>query len=125
MNKITILPDVSTLSGLKELRYNEIDAKTSMLIQQGFVYDSKTFSLSLPAQTNWHAIKNQPTEFTFPVTVSTIDNSGYDLAQSNVSAFWQAGKDTLKAHIDSGRILKKQIFDAVDIAAVNAIVDNR
>jgi hypothetical protein len=118
-------PNLNDLASLKEYRYNQIDAKTSELIQQGFTYDSKQFSLSLPAQTNWHAIKNQKSEFTFPVTVSTLDNSGYDLSQANVDVFWQQGKDTLKGYIDTGRVLKKQIFDAPDIASVNAIIDNR
>jgi hypothetical protein len=118
-------PDLSNLSKLKEHRYNQIDGKTSLLIQQGFTYDNMSFSLSLPAQTNWHAIKNQPSEFTFPVTISTADNNTYDLAQSSVSAFWQEGKQTLKGHIDSGRALKKQIFDATTIEQVNSVIDNR
>jgi hypothetical protein len=32
---------------------------------------------------------------------------------------------TKKAHQDSGTVLKNQVRDAVDIAAVNAIIDNR
>ena len=40
-------PNLNDLASLKEYRYNQIDAKTSELIQQGFTYDSKQFSLSL------------------------------------------------------------------------------
>jgi hypothetical protein len=127
MSEFIEILDTSSMSlaDLKAYRYKEVDYKTGALISVGFTYDSKQFSLSLPAQANWHAIKDNTSEFTFPLTVSTMDNSGYDLAEANVIAFWQAGRDALKGHIDTGRALKKQIFDAADIAAVNAIVDNR
>lgn len=114
-----------TLEEYKDSMYSAIDLKTNVLIGQGFVYDSTTFSLSIYAQTNWHTIKNQTSEFTFPLDISTIDNNEYSLAEANVAAFWDAGKTILKGHLDSGRDLKKSVFDAVDKSAVDAIIDNR
>lgn len=114
-----------TLAELKQLRYNEIDGKTAALIAPGFTYDGKQFSLSVTAQMNWNGLKTNEADFSWPVAISTIDNYEYSLAQANLSAFWTAGRDVVKAALDGGRDLKKQIYDAIDEAAVNAIVDNR
>jgi hypothetical protein len=118
-------PKELTLADYKQLRFNEIDGKTLALLAPGFTYDSKTFSLSSNAQLNWSEIHSNKTEFTFPLDVSTIDNDTYALAEANVDAFWTAGKDKVQEHIDSGRVLKKSVKDAVDEAAVDAVVDNR
>lgn len=114
-----------SLADYKQLRYNEIDGKTVALIAAGFVFDSATFSLSSPAQSNWHALKNQTAEFTFPKDITTINNDTYSLAEADVIPLWQAGKGVLDGHITSGRSLKKSVFDAVDKAAVDAVVDAR
>lgn len=114
-----------TLADYKQLRYNEIDYKTGLLIGAGFTFDSKQFSLSVPAQMNWNALKTNETDFTFPVTITTIDNDEYSLAQVDLNAFWTAGRDKVQSTIDAGRSLKKQIFDAVDEASVDLVIDNR
>jgi len=114
-----------TLDEYKAYRYNEIDTRTAILISAGFPYESNTFSLSVYAQINWTEIHTNQSAFTFPLDISTLDNNEYSLAEANVVAFWTAGKDTLKRHLDTGRILKKQIFDAADRAASEAIVDER
>lgn len=113
---------------LKTQRYLEIDTRTQELIAAGFVHDSKTFSLSLNAQHNWHSLLTVADKqwLTFPVTVSTFDNDEYSLA--NVAAldnFAQAGFNAVFGHLTSGRDLKKQIFDATTKAAVDAVVDTR
>ena len=114
-----------TLADYKQLRYNEIDGKTLALIAAGFVYDSQTFSLSLSAQTNWNTLKDSKPDFTWPVEISTIDSNSYDLATGDLQAFWTAGRDEIKGHLDSGRALKKSVFDAANEAAVDAVVDAR
>ncbi len=113
------------LADYKQLRYNEIDGKTVSLIAAGFSFDSQAFSLSSSAQMNWSTLKDQEAEFTWPVEVSTKDNNAYSLTQANLTAFWTAGRDATKGHLDTGRALKKSVFDAADEAAVNAVVDNR
>lgn len=117
--------DATDLPALKQMRYGEIDLGTGTLIAAGFTYDSQTFSLSVAAQTNWNTLKDSESEFTWPVEVSTLDNNAYDLTAANLSAFWTAGKDAIKGHLDSGRALKKSVFDAADTAAVDAVVDSR
>lgn len=113
------------LSDYKDIRYNEIDWKTEQLILAGFVFDSNTFSLSSNAQFNWNNLKVNEADFTWPVVVSTIDSNEYTLTQANLPAFWTAGKDVVKGFLDSGRDLKKQIYDAIDRAQVDAVIDNR
>lgn len=125
VNDGTTVHQQTTLEGYKELRYNEINAKTAQLISTGFVFDSQTFSTSYNAQLNWSEIHSNQSDFTFPLDISTKDNNKYSLAAVNVDTFWQAGKDFVKAHLDSGRDLKKSIFDAIDKTAVDAIIDNR
>jgi len=114
-----------SLADCKAARYVEIDAKTGGLISAGFVYDSKTFSLSPNAQANWNSLMDNQSEFNWPVDITTIDNDTYSLEVANISAFWNAAKNVLKGHLDSGRVLKKQIFDATDKAGVDAVVDSR
>ncbi len=114
-----------TLANYKALRYCEIDLKTTELIGAGFTYDSKTFSLSDHAQSNCNRLLDQEARYTFPVDVTTNDNDTYSLAEANNVAFWTAMRDQLKTHLDSGRALKKSVFDAADEAAVDAVVDSR
>ena len=113
------------LADYKQLRYNEIDGKSMVLISAGFTYDSKTFSLSINAQTNWNTLKDEEAEFTWPVDITTIDNDTYSLTQANLDAFWTAARDAVKGHLDSGRAYKKTIYDATDEAGVDAVVDTR
>jgi hypothetical protein len=118
-------PKSLSLADYKQLRYNEIDAKTNELISPGFVYDSKTFSLSSNAQSNWNVLKDEEAEFTWPVDISTIDSDTYSLSQANLGAFWGAGMTFMKGHLDTGRALKKSVYDAANEAAVDAVVDTR
>ncbi len=113
------------LDDYKQLRYNEIDYKTGLLIAPGFTYDTKIFSLSGNAQLNWSEIHTNEDKFIFPLAISTVDNDEYSLLLVNVHSFWEAGKDAVKGHLDTGRVLKKSVFDAVDKAAVDAVVDTR
>jgi len=114
-----------SLANYKELRYKEIDNKTGNLISAGFSYDSKTFSLSGNAQTNWNVLKDDESEFTWPVDVTMLNNDTYSLTSANLSAFWTAAKDAVKGHLDSGRSLKKSVFDAADEATIDAVTDTR
>ena len=115
----------TTLEEFKAAQFNAIDYKTSVLIGAGFTFDSKQFSLSPPAQINWQAIKGNKPDFTFPLELTTLDNDTYSLTDANVQNFWNAGKTTLKGHLDAGRALKKTVFDATTIEEVQAIVDAR
>lgn len=117
--------DLTDLGDVKEMRYREIDMKTAGLISVGFAYDGANFSLSANAQKNWDSLKTSKNDYSFPLDISTIDNDVYSLTNSNVQSFWVAARDAVKTQLDSGRILKKAIFDATDIPAVDAVIDNR
>jgi hypothetical protein len=118
--------EAETLADLKARRIIEIDNVTQELIKGGFTYDSHQFSLSEKAQINWVGIKAAIDILTFPVSVTTLADTEYSLADSAAAVtFCGTALGTKQAYLDSGRALKIQINDAVDHAAVDAIVDNR
>ena len=126
IDAIYIAHEDYTLDEYKALKNATIDDKTGELIGSGFVHASETFSLSLNAQINWHALKAMKTEFAYPLEVSTKDNKKHSLTDTAaVDSLWSEGKDILKGHLDSGRDLKDQINQAVDKAAVDAVNDTR
>jgi len=114
-----------TLADYKQLRYNEIDGKTLALIDGGFTHDGQVFSLSVFAQMNWHTLKNQTGEFTFPKNVSRKNNTKHSLSQANVDTLWDDGKVFIENILDVGRNLKQDVFDADDETEVDAVVDGR
>jgi hypothetical protein len=118
-----------TLANYKQLRYNEIDKRTGELILQGYVYSSKTFSLSETAQTNILALDNTRDDpaLTYPITYNTIDDlDTYSVVDStDLHNMYLTALATKKSHLDSGTVLKQQVRDAVDKAAVDLVIDNR
>jgi hypothetical protein len=125
LDALILSHDVQVLGFIKNKRYAEIDNKTNTLLGEGVLVDGVVFSLSLAAQTNWNILKNQESEFVWPVAISTMDNDQYILQQANLSSFWSTGKDRVKLLLDEGRSLKKLIHDATTIDAVNLVVDTR
>lgn len=124
--------DNDYLDVLKEERLTEIDKRTGELISLGFQYTNangtETFSLSELAQINWIGLNHADVKdtITYPLGVSTKDDGEFELIDApDVTTFFMTGVGTKKAHIDSGRALKVSIKNAVDEAAVNAIIDNR
>ncbi len=116
----------------KARRYAQIDAKTDELIKVGFTHDSKQFSLSLAAQSNWNGLITafkadlitDPADFPFHVT--TLDNDDYAIPDG--TALLTIGGlvlGTVSAHLTSGRILKKAILDATTMAEIASVVDDR
>lgn len=124
-----IEPDLTNLQELKAWRYEMIDARTSELIKQGFSYQGKQFSLSQNAQINILGLDNAKDDpaLSYPIKYNTIDDlDSYDVVDaSDVHNMYLSALATKKGYTDSGTVLKQQIRDAVDIDAVNAIVDNR
>ena len=117
--------DSEYINCYKKEKNHSIDQKTGYLFSLGFVYDTNTFSLSLSAQSNWNTLKGSEADFTWPVSVSTIDDGEYILPQTSLQAFWEAARDEGKVHLDGGRSLKQQVNAATTIAEIDAIVDNR
>jgi len=121
--------DLTDLQQYKDFMFEQIDIKTGALIAAGFAFDAQTFSLSLAAQSNWSNIKTNKAVFSgaalFPLQISTIDNNIYMLAEVDVDNFYMAGLTAVKTAYTGGSDIKKQVFDAVDIAALDLIEDNR
>lgn len=121
--------DLNDLDDLKAYRFKQIDRKTGELVSAGFSYGGKTFSLSANAQINILALdetRNDPA-LTYPIEYNTInDLDSYSVVDADdLHNMYLTALATKKGIIDSGTTIKQQIRDAVDIAAVNAIVDNR
>lgn len=106
----------------------EIDSNTVLRIGQGFVYDGKVFSLSVPAQSNWMRLKTWQlaTSLTFPVVVSTIDSESYSIDDATTfDAFYRAMNDTVEEHIQSGRVQRELVKAMKTLAEVEVYVDPR
>lgn len=127
MEKAISQPDLTDLAVLKSVRYDEIDAKTGLLISQGFTHNGVVFSLSANAQANLLGVYSARELLTYPFQWNAIDDSStYEIADAvEMATFFMTALATKKARQDSGTALKIQIRDAVSIEAVNLIVDNR
>lgn len=117
----------SALSGYKKLKFDEIDERTSELIDLGFVYNTKTFSLSNNAQLNLLGIDIKRNDGILPITFNTIDDLSEETLTTaeQVDAFFMTALGSKKAHLDSGTALKLQVRNAADKDAIDAIVDAR
>jgi len=122
-------PELLDLAQLKAYRYSEIDNKTGELVGNGFTYAAKVFSLSQNAQINILGLDNSRLDpaIVYPIEYNTIDDlDSYNVVDADdLHAMYLTALGTKKAVIDSGTVIKDQIRTAIDIAAVNAIVDNR
>lgn len=123
--------DLTNLTALKQQRYQDIDNKTQTLISQGFIFDRETFSLSSNAQNTWMGlqialVRGSLTSADFPLPISTKADYEYVLAdEATAISFFGAAVVAYKSHLDSGRALKKAIFEAGTKIAVDAVIDSR
>lgn len=108
-------------------KYAEIDLKTRDLINQGIPFAGETFSFSLEAQANWMGIFQAANAgfITFPRDVSSSTGSYTFATLADYTNFYLTGMSIMESHVGSGRDIKDQITAAVDLAAINAIVDDR
>jgi len=118
-----------SLEAHKEQKFKIIDARTYELIENGFQYANKIFSLSQHAQAKMmgiHQVRDDPM-LTYPVRWNTKDdNDYYDITDLNdLHLFYMTAVGTYKGHVDSGTALKDQVRNATSKAEVDAIVDPR
>lgn len=120
---------VLTLLEYKRVRQATINARTTELIAEGFVYDSHTFCLCEQMQNCLETAKMQLDDelLQFPFLCCTSDDDvEYSVPNSTVfNELFQEMITTINSWVDSGRALNKQVRDAADKAAVDAIEDNR
>lgn len=117
------------LPGAKEAKLKAIDTRTVELINQGFTYAGKVFSLSERAQNTWtglYTVRNEPV-LTYPVKINLLDDSGtHDLVNAaDVQGFYLTAVGTYRARLDSGTGLKDQVRAATTLAGIEAVQDNR
>lgn len=124
------------LSQYKGAKRSEIDAKTTEIIGAGFSVsgvEGKVFSLSKEAQAYWNGLGNlvsngllvEPDDF--PLRVNTLDDEdAHDIADiAEATVFFASAAAAVKNALAGGTALKDQVRAAVDIAGVDAVVDNR
>lgn len=119
-----------TLADYKSAQMALCDLECVRRYGMGFTYESKQFSLSLPAQINHNGGTHQRSRWTadgrFPLRVSTIDN-GDSLSLQNeaeVSAFTNEAADhSLATHQDC-QAVKHAVRDAVDVGAVDTTTES-
>lgn len=127
IQKLDGSPETLTLDEYKSMKINEIDDRTGELIAQGFVYATKTFSLSKNAQTNLLGLKLNKDVLTYPKRWNNIDDTDfYDITDAtDAENFHLSAMNTWTGHVDSGTTLKDSVRAATDKAGVDAVVDNR
>lgn len=105
-----------------------IDMNTRDLVDRGFIFAGRTFSLSLPAQSNWIALHTEVLDGKYPEageTFSTKDDYLYTLMPSDVSAFFDAAMSTARGWITAGSIEKQKVRGMNTQAELESYVDPR
>ncbi len=114
----------SQLTFAKEAKLHNIKIVTTKLINSGFEHLSMTFPLVIDSRSNYIGI------LVFGAIPADIQNMGQTdvlkiLDEAAYTNFTLAGLSRYKYIKDSESLLIEEIRDAVDIAAVTAIVDGR
>lgn len=119
--------DSLSLPEYKREKNLDIDLRSALLIEDGFTYQGKTFSLSTNAQINISALNQTRNDLTYPVTYNTIDDTDtYDVVDAaDMNAMYMTALATKKAVLDGGTSLKTQVRQATTKEEVDAVIDNR
>ena len=117
------------LDCIRSKRFKEFDIRTDELLAVGFTFGSKQFSMSASAQAKimgTHQIKDNPA-LVYPLSWNTIDDAdSYDIVDStDLTSFYLTALGTIRAHVDSGSVLKTSVRNATTVAAIMAVVDGR
>ncbi len=126
--KATVDDDPTTLAALKVVRLAEIDGVTQDIVDEGFLHDSKIFGLATVDITDfmqWREKVRQGTD-TYAKLWVLKDGTSYSIASRAVFLqIHQTHIEALEAAYTGGLTLRSDIADAVDDAAVDAVVDGR
>jgi len=116
----------------KEVKFAEIDLRTTELVQRGFEFppgSGMVFSLSIPSQIKLlgiETLRNDPA-MTYPIKFNTIDDVS---SVSLLNATWVHNMTlvafgTYRQYVDSGSALKDAVRACTTVDEVTAIVDPR
>ena len=121
--------DAACLPDCRAAKCAAIDARTDELISVGFVFATKTFSLSANAQAKMMGITQirDDENLTYPIKWNTIDDTDtHSITDSAMMlSFYLTGVGTYRSHLDGGTTLKDSVRAATTIAAVDAVTDTR
>lgn len=118
------------LSLEKSERYSNVDEKTYRLYNKGFSHDGEKFNLQpeddIPVYLMWYENTNNSVILTYPYDILTWKRDLYTVNNVNsMKAFCEAAFTRRTQILNETRDIKKQIFDAVDMATLDAITDDR
>ncbi len=106
------------LPELKQELYDKIDAYVQAEIFKGFVYNGKTFSMSINAQINWSNILLIPSS-NFPLALMTIDEELVQLSLEEKTLFYQASLNHKYSKLQLGHTLKTTVKNFTTIEEIN------
>jgi hypothetical protein len=106
---------------LKQELYDKIDAYVQAEIFKGFVYNGKTFSMSLKAQINWSNILLIPNG-NFPLSLMTIDEELVQLPVEEKIAFHQASLSHKYSKLQLGHTLKTTVKNFTTVEELNTFI---
>jgi hypothetical protein len=121
------------ITRLRQDFYERVDARTRELIGGGFEYpvtSGQFFSLSAEAQRKWTAMYTARNLVSYPVFVVTADEqTTVELSEAtDVQDFFTQMVNTVREHIDTGRVLKNTLRDLSTVTEYDIIdgsVDER
>lgn len=116
------------LPGLKDGRYQQIDAKTEEVISRGFTFGGTVLSLSMAAQTNIANAFIAKDLLTYPLRWNALNDEDEPISLANaaaVTAMYGTALAAKRAALDAGTALKDEVREATTVAELDAIVDTR
>jgi len=119
-NDDNIVDEVS-IEDRKKALIDDIDLFVEAEIFKGFVYNGKTFSMSLKAQINWSNILLIPNG-NFPLSLMTIDEELVQLPVEEKIAFHQASLSHKYSKLQLGHTLKTTVKNFTTVEELNTFI---
>lgn len=116
-----VIIDVFNIEDHKKALIDKIDLFIEAEIFKGFVYNGKTFSMSINAQINWNNILLIPSNI-FPLSLMTIDEELVQLPLEEKNAFYQASLNYKYSKLQLGHSLKTAVKNLTTVEEINNFI---
>jgi hypothetical protein len=93
----------------REEKHYEIDQRTHEIVEEGFIFDDKTFGLDVRCQIEWVYLKMFEAEQIWPVKIKTVNGEIYDLQQADLHNFALTAFNKIREAFDGSIALKESI----------------
>lgn len=116
------------LDELKTAKIEAIDLNTTVLILAGAVHGDLLFSMSINAQANWLKVESDKDagRMVYPYTVRSKNDQYFQFADvAEAESFLESIANHKISKLGSGWALVDAVKNAVDVAALEVIVDER